>query len=93
MTAWVLAESTVEETALAWLEGLGYAIQSGPVIAPGELFSECEHCGQVVLEVCLRNTPVHRLRSKEVGLSAALKEVAAQPGAQDAEIFAGGVRG
>lgn len=34
------SESTVEDAALAWLEGLGYAVKHGPEIAPGELFSE-----------------------------------------------------
>jgi hypothetical protein len=30
-------ESDMEPAALAWLEALGYAIQSGPAIVPGEL--------------------------------------------------------
>lgn len=30
-------ESVVEQAALAWLEGLGYTVRHGPVIAPGEL--------------------------------------------------------
>ncbi len=43
------AESTVEEAALFWLEGLGWAIRSGPEIAPGEMFAERESYGDVVL--------------------------------------------
>jgi hypothetical protein len=35
-----LTESTVEESALAWLEGLGYAVVSGLQITPGELEAE-----------------------------------------------------
>ena len=31
-----LGESVVEEAALVWLAGLGYKVQSGPAIAPGE---------------------------------------------------------
>ncbi len=31
-----IAESVVEEAALAWLEGLGYAVRHGPEIAAGE---------------------------------------------------------
>ncbi len=33
-------ESVVEDAALAWLDGLGYAILHGPDIAPGEPFTE-----------------------------------------------------
>ena len=52
MTAFT--ESIVEEAALAWLEGLGYAVLHGPDIAPGEPFAEREDYGQVVLERRLR---------------------------------------
>ena len=44
------AESVVEEAALAWLEGLGYAILHGPDIAPGEPFAERDDYAQVILE-------------------------------------------
>lgn len=30
-------ESVVEHAALNWLKGLGYVVQHGPAIAPGEL--------------------------------------------------------
>jgi type I restriction enzyme R subunit len=33
-------ESMVEEAALAWLKGLGWALKHGPEIAPGELVAE-----------------------------------------------------
>ena len=35
-----IAESTVEDVALAWLEELGYAVLHGPGIAVGELAAE-----------------------------------------------------
>src|SRR5713101_7829313 len=44
-----LTESTVEQASLAWFESLGYAILHGPEIAPGELFSERQSYGDVVL--------------------------------------------
>ena len=47
-------ESVVEQAALAWLEGMGYTILSGPEIAPGESKAEREDYGQVVLERRLR---------------------------------------
>ncbi len=47
MTAFT--ESTVEEAALAWLDGLGYAVRFGPAIAPGEAAAERHDYGQVVL--------------------------------------------
>ncbi len=48
------AESIVERAALAWLEGMGYLVLSGPQIAPGELEAEREDYGQVALERRLR---------------------------------------
>ena len=47
-------ESIVEEAALAWFEGLGYAALSGLVIAPGEPEAERDDYGHVVLEERLR---------------------------------------
>ncbi len=44
------AESVVEEATLAWTEGLGHAVLSGPAIAPGEFGAERATYGQVVLE-------------------------------------------
>lgn len=49
-----LAESHVEEAALSWLEGLGYAILHGPDIAPGEPAAERKTYQDVIL--------IHRLR-------------------------------
>lgn len=49
-----VAESTVEQAALAWLESLGWVVKYGPEIAPGTLTAEREDFGQVVL--------AHRLR-------------------------------
>ncbi len=43
-------ESVVEQAALAWLEGLDYAILYGLEIAPGEAQAERDNYGQVMLE-------------------------------------------
>ena len=50
------AESVVEEAALAWLAGLGYAVLHGPDIAAGEAGAERRDPGyrDVILEGCLR---------------------------------------
>ncbi len=48
-------ESHLEITALEWLEHLGYAIKSGPEIAPDGLFAERSDYSQVVLEQRLRD--------------------------------------
>ncbi len=55
-------ESVVEQAALAWLESLGYAILSGPEIAPEEPAAERDEYGQVVLERRLRQA-LHRLNT------------------------------
>src|SRR5581483_9909661 len=49
-------ESVVEEAALDWLEGLGYAVLHGPAIAAGEPAAERRdpNCRDVVLEGRLR---------------------------------------
>ena len=47
-------ESIVEDAALAWLASLGYPVQHGLDIAPGELGAERADYGQVVLEGRLR---------------------------------------
>lgn len=44
------AESEVEEAALAWFESLGYTVQFGPEMLPGELFAERASYHDVVLE-------------------------------------------
>ena len=56
-----LTESVVEEAALAWLEGLGYAVLHGPEIAIGEPSSERSdpNYRDVVLEGRLRQTLRH----------------------------------
>ncbi len=55
-----ITESVVEQAALAWLEGLGYEVLSGPEIAPGELAAERGDPGyrDVVLERRLRQALV-----------------------------------
>jgi len=50
-----LTESVVEAAALDWLQGLGYTVQSGPDIAPDQIFAERTDYGQVVLERRLRD--------------------------------------
>ena len=47
-------ESVVEDAALAWLEALGYAVLSGPNIAPVVSGAEREDYAQVVLDGRLR---------------------------------------
>ena len=49
------AESTVEEAALSWLGELGFAIQHGPEIVPGELHAERTGYGETVLARRLRD--------------------------------------
>jgi type I restriction enzyme R subunit len=49
-----LAESAVEEAALAWLGDLGYRVLYGPDIAPGSLAAERGGYGEVVLGRRLR---------------------------------------
>lgn len=40
MTATTLAESVVDDAALAWLESLGYTVKHGPDIPPGKYTAE-----------------------------------------------------
>ena len=42
-------ESEVEEVALGWFEGLGYAVRFGPEIAPGEAGAERTDYSQTIL--------------------------------------------
>ncbi|MCL6550292.1 MAG: HsdR family type I site-specific deoxyribonuclease [Acidothermus cellulolyticus] len=49
------AENTVESAALAWLESLGWQVQHGPDIAPGEPLAERQEYSQAVLERRLRD--------------------------------------
>ena len=51
----LMTESIVEDATLAWLENLGYTVKHGFETAPGELFAERNHYGQVVLEQRLRD--------------------------------------
>ena len=51
-----IAESTVEDAALAWLESLGWSIAHGPDIAPDTPGAERSDYGAVVLERRLRDT-------------------------------------
>ncbi len=55
MTNIGVSESVVEEAALAWLESLGWIVQSGPGIAPDTLAAERTDYGHVVLELRLRD--------------------------------------
>ena len=43
------SESVVEETALAWLESVGWRVRNGAEIAPGESGAERDDYSQVVL--------------------------------------------
>lgn len=51
-------ESVVEEAALNWFRGLGYAVLNGPTIAPEEAGAERSNFSQVVLEGRLREAMV-----------------------------------
>ena len=51
-----VAESVVEQAALAWLEGLDWRVAHGPRIAPGAPEAEREDYGEVVLERRLRDS-------------------------------------
>ena len=50
-----LSESAVEDAALAWLEGTGWAVAHGQDIAPDTLNAERADYGEVVLEARLRS--------------------------------------
>jgi type I restriction enzyme, R subunit len=49
-----LNESIVEDAALEWFGDLGYAVERGPQLAPGEPAAERESFGEVVLAGRLR---------------------------------------
>ena len=51
-----ISENTVEQAALAWLEGLGWEILYGPDIAPEMPNTERDDYGQVVLDSRLRDS-------------------------------------
>ena len=65
-----VAESVVEQAALAWLEGLDWSIAHGPDIAPDGFGAEREDYGEVVL--------VQRLRDGLARLNPKLPEAALQ---------------
>lgn len=52
------SEGVIEQAALAWLEGLGYQVISGPRLAPGESTAEREAFSDVVLAGRLRESLV-----------------------------------
>ena len=56
-----LTESIVEEAALGWFQELGYAVLSGPPLAPGEPTAERETFSDVVLVGRLR-VAIHQLK-------------------------------
>jgi type I restriction enzyme R subunit len=56
-----LTESIVEEAALGWFQELGYAVLSGPLLAPGEPTAERETFSDVVL-VGRRRVAIHQLK-------------------------------
>ena len=60
------SESTVEDAALDWLAEQGWAVKSGPEIAPGELFAERKDYADVVLLERFRNALLPELMSGEV---------------------------
>src|SRR5438093_1410691 len=50
-----ITESVVEDAALAWFGGMGYAVLHGPDIAPGEPNAERQTYAEVVLAGRLRS--------------------------------------
>ena len=50
----ILSEDDIEQAALEWLSGLGYAVLRGPDLSPDGLSSERISYDQVVLPVRLR---------------------------------------
>lgn len=68
MTYRGLAESVIEQAALAWLESVGWTARSGAEIAPGEPIADRVDYGQVILE--------RRLRDALAGLNPNLPAVA-----------------
>jgi hypothetical protein len=50
-----LSESTVEQTALSWLESVGWAVKRGPDISPDGLFAERADYREVALAQRLRD--------------------------------------
>ncbi len=55
MSAATLLESTVEDAALSWLEGVGWTVARGSDIAPDTPNAERDDYGEVVLEERLRS--------------------------------------
>ena len=50
-----ITENNLEQTALSWFASLGYAVESGPAVSPGEPGAERENFDQVFLLGRLRN--------------------------------------
>ncbi len=57
-----LTESHVEEAALEWFGELGYTVENGAKLAPGEATSERDSFGDVVLVGRLRVAIRRRIR-------------------------------
>jgi len=71
-----VTESTVEDAALHWFEGMGYFILNGPDIAPGEPAAERTDFSEVVLANRLRSA-LSRLNPSilESALDEALRKI------------------
>ena len=73
-----LNESHVEDAALAWFGELGYAVGHGPELAPGEVSSERDSFGDVVLvgrlqEAIRRLNPAIPAEAREEALRKVLR--------------------
>jgi type I restriction enzyme R subunit len=76
------SESTVEDAALAWLEGAGWAPRNGAEIAPGEPAAERADFGRVILEARLRGALArHNPDLPEEALEDAFRKLARPDGA------------
>jgi type I restriction enzyme R subunit len=71
-----VTESTVEDAALHWFEGMGYSILHGPDIAPGEPSAQRADFSEVVLANRLRSA-LSRLNPSipESALDEALRKI------------------
>lgn len=85
MTSARLIESVVEEATLAWLEGAGWQMAHGAVIAAGVPATERADDGRVALAQRLRDALLPQLIFGAQRLPSALRHRPAQRGVKGAE--------
>ena len=57
MTTTAFNEATVEDAALAWLEGIGYDTINGAILAPGEPAAERDETGRIRCRIPSSTSP------------------------------------